>query len=109
MTPLPCASENTAFSMQSTLACPVQPAPATEAPETALLNEEVDLWSVWPYGWAIALYENALEYVHTLQQNFYFWRLARANRRNRALFQSQFWSHWNRDEDNSDELSLRLV
>lgn len=101
----PCASENTAFSMQSTpdncVDLAVEAAAGAEEPGE-------DLWAEWPYCWAIDFHDECVDRFHSLHQKLSEWKLARFNKRNQREFQSQYWNQWQRDSD-SEEFELRLV
>ena len=98
----PCASENTEFSLQST------PATDTEAAIHAVEEQAEDLWSEWPYCWAIDLYDECTECFHSFHQFLLGWNLARLNKHNQREFQTQYWNQWQRDAEDG-ELELRLV
>ena len=87
------ASENDVFSMQST--------PAVE-------QETEDVWAVWPYCWAIDLYDHVSECFHSFHEKHTSWKLMRYNRRAQQEFRARFWQGWQRDGED-EVLELRLV
>ena len=64
--------------MQSTAVAELVPA------EPIPFDESEDLWGVWPYCWAIDLYEVARESFHSFHEKHSQWKLARYNRRAQA-------------------------
>lgn len=56
--------------------------------------ETDDTWNVWPYSWAIAGHEIAVDRFHSFHEKLNSWHLARHNRRvlQRHRAQLQGWS-----------------
>jgi hypothetical protein len=101
------------FSMQSTPASLADTiVPGGIAAENEATDDTEDLWSAWPYCYAINCFEDALEHYHQFREklctSYYFWRLARANRRAQECFQRDYWREWNRDASD-EQLELHLV
>jgi hypothetical protein len=46
-------------------------------------------WDVWPYCWAINLYDWSTARFHSFHENLFIWKLARHNRRAQVAFQRQ--------------------
>lgn len=84
------------------------PADAATPPPADSLDEDENVWDVWPYCWATAAWDLAQDRFHSFHTNLSEWRLARTNRRNREKFQTDFWQSWNNGTD-GEERELRLV
>lgn len=80
------------------------------APRRAIeaTSSEENVWEVWPYCWATSGWDKVADGFHSFHENLAEWRLARANRRTREKFQSEFWQNWN-NRPEREERELRLV
>ena len=83
-------------------------ADAATPPPVDILEEEENVWAVWPYCWATAAWDLAQERFHSFHENLTDWHMARINRRNQEKFQADFWQSWNNNAE-GEERELRLV
>lgn len=59
-------------------------------------TEADDLWAVWPYSWAVALYHEASDRFHSFHEKQDEVRLARHNQRQQEKYRKRFWRDWDR-------------
>ena len=70
--------------------------------------EADDVWGVWPYCWAISLYNEANDRLHSFHERLDEQKLARHNQRNQEKFRKRFWRDWDRGTE-IDGVELRVV
>ena len=68
--------------------------------EDEKVEAEPDVWSVWPYSWAISAHRFLSERFHSFHENLLGARLARDNRRARVAF-------W--DQPHHEDTPLKLI
>lgn len=88
-------------------AVPTRADTATPPPADTLEQEE-NVWDVWPYCWATAAWDLAQDRFHSFHKNLIYWHQSRVNRRNREKFQADFWQTWNNGAE-GEERELKLV
>lgn len=70
--------------------------------------ESDDVWGVWPYCWAISLYNEASDRFHSFHERLDEQKLARHNERSQQKFRKRFWKEWDRGTE-IEGVEMRMV